>query len=375
MGLVPTSAFSSKNPFLFWEITSQECVFRVSFVLTNSLSCFFLWSPFIHHLVSYRLLHLRSQAYSPSHMIRSSIKYLDPVVVSKLKNIEVKAKLIVEGFITGMHKSPYHGFSVEFAEHRPYNVGESLKNIDWKVYGKTDKLFSKRYEEETNLRCQVVLDTSDSMRYPEQGVSKLEYGAYLAAALQYLMMGQRDAAGLTLFDDEIRYYAPPKSRYSWLVPMYQELEKIVADKERFTHKTATAKVLHQVALKFHRRSLVVLITDLFHPGESADSLFQALQHMRHEKHEILVFHLLDRKTEDQFDFPNRPTILRDLETGEKVEVMPQDVRQAYREQMEAFRRKFKQRCFEFSIDFVEVDVAQSYEKVLTDYLVKRRKLK
>ncbi len=308
-------------------------------------------------------------------MIRSSIKYLDPVVVSKLKNIEVKAKLIVEGFITGMHKSPYHGFSVEFAEHRSYNVGEPLKNIDWKVYGKTDKLYSKRYEEETNLRCQVVLDISDSMRYPAEGVSKLEYGAYLAAALQYLMMGQRDAAGLTLFDSDIRFYAPPKSRYSWLVPMYQELEKVVADKERFTHQTAAARVLHQVAKKFHRRSMVVLITDLFNPGESTDELFQALKHLRHEKHEVLVFHLLDRKTEDQFDFPNRPVILKDLESGEQLEVMPHEVREAYRNSMSAYLKRFKQRCFEFSIDFVEVDVAQSYEKALTDYLVKRRKVK
>ena len=308
-------------------------------------------------------------------MIRSSIKYLDPVVVSKLKNIEVKAKLIVEGFITGMHKSPYHGFSVEFAEHRSYNVGEPLKNIDWKVYGKTDKLYSKRYEEETNLRCQVVLDISDSMRYPAEGVSKLEYGAYLAAALQYLMMGQRDAAGLTLFDSDIRFYAPPKSRYSWLVPMYQELEKVVADKERFTHQTAAARVLHQVAKKFHRRSMVVLITDLFNPGESTDELFQALKHLRHEKHEVLVFHLLDRKTEDQFDFPNRPVILKDLESGEQLEVNPHEVRDAYRSSMSTYLKRFKQRCFEFSIDFVEVDVAQSYEKALTDYLVKRRKVK
>ncbi len=308
-------------------------------------------------------------------MIKSSIKYLDPAVVSRLQNIEIKAKMIVEGFITGMHKSPYHGFSVEFAEHRPYNVGEPLKNIDWKVYGKTDKLFTKRYEEETNLRCQVVLDISDSMRYPEKGISKLEYGGFLAAALQYLMMNQRDAAGLTLFDDEIRFYAPPKSKFSWLVPMYQELERVLADRERFTHKTATAKVLHQVAKKFHRRSLVVLITDLFHPGESSQEMFKALQHLRHEKHEILVFHLLDQKTEDKFDFPNRPTILRDLETGEKLEVMPNEIRKQYQEQMSAFRKQFKQRCHEYSIDFIEVDIAQNYEKTLTDYLVKRRKVK
>ncbi len=308
-------------------------------------------------------------------MSRTSVKYLDPVVVSKLKNIEIKAKLIVEGFITGLHKSPYHGFSVEFAEHRPYNVGESLKSIDWKVYGKTDKLFSKRFEEETNLRCQVVLDISDSMRYPEEGISKLEYGGYLSAALQYLMMGQRDAAGLTLFDDDIRFYAPPKSKFSWLVPMYQELERVLAEKDRFIHKTSTSSVLHKVARKFHRGSLVVLITDLFNSGEDPGKLFKALQHLRHEKHEILVFHLLDKNTEDQFNFPNRPIILKDLESGEKLEVMPHEVRDDYRREMEAYRKKFKQRCYEFSIDFIEVDIAQSYEKTLTDYLVKRRRIK
>jgi len=162
--------------------------------------------------------------------VKTEIKYLDPAVVSKLKNIEIKARMIVEGFITGLHKSPYHGFSVEFAEHRPYNPGEPLRNIDWKVYGKTDRLYSKRFEEETNLRCHVVMDVSDSMRYPEQGISKLEYGAYLAAALQYLMVLQKDAAGLTLFDSEVRFSAPPKARVSWLLPLFKKLEDGLQEK-------------------------------------------------------------------------------------------------------------------------------------------------
>ena len=305
----------------------------------------------------------------------TEIKYLDPVVVSKLKHIEIKAKRIVEGFITGLHKSPYHGFSVEFAEHKPYNPGESLKNIDWKVYGKTNKLYAKKYEEETNLRCQVVLDVSDSMRYPQKGMSKLEYGAYLAAALQYLMIGQRDAAGMTLFDEEIRFYAPPKSRYSWLVPIFSKLEEVVSSTDYFTHQTATAAVLHQLAMKFHRRSFVVLITDLFNQFDAMDELFKALRHLRHEKHEVLVFHLLDRKTEQNFEFPNRPIILKDLESGEKLEVLPHQIRDKYQEMMKKFNASFKQKCYEFKIDFIEVDIAQSYDKVLTDYLVKRRSLK
>ncbi len=313
-------------------------------------------------------------------MATKPIKYLDPLVVSRLKNIEIKAKLIVEGFITGMHRSPYHGFSVEFAEHRPYNAGESLRNIDWKVYGKTDKLFSKRYEEETNLRCQVVMDISDSMRYPQPGkgvntLTKLEYGAYLAAALQYLMIGQRDAAGLTLFDEDITFAAPAKSKYSWLVPMFKELERVAESKDFFTHKTATAEVLHKVAVKFNRRSFVVLITDLFSQANQMEELFQALKHLRHQKHEVLVFHLLDKRTEEDFDFPNRPIILKDLETGERIEVRPNEIRGQYKEMMRDFKATFKQKCYEFMIDFVEVDIAQSYDKVLTDYLVKRRSLK
>jgi len=311
-------------------------------------------------------------------MSATQIQYLDPLLVRKLSNIDIKAKMIVEGFITGMHRSPYHGFSVEFAEHRPYNAGESLRSVDWKVYGKTDKLFTKKYEEETNLRCQVVLDISDSMRYPVNApdrLSKLEYGAYLSAALQYLMIGQRDAAGLSLFDDALRFYAPPKSRYSWLLPMYLELERIVAQKEFFTRKTAAASVLNQLAIKFNRRSFVVIITDLFNQLEKQEEFLLSLQHLRHAKHEVIVFHLLDRKTEGEFDFPNRPLLLKDLESGETLEVLPSQVRSAYREMMARFTGTFKKKCYELNIDFVETDIAQPYSKALTDYLVKRQSIR
>lgn len=305
-------------------------------------------------------------------MAIQDIKYLDPVVVSKLKNIEIKARLIVEGFITGFHKSPYHGFSVEFAEHRPYNSGESLRNVDWKVYGKTDKLYTKRFEEETNLRCQVVLDISDSMRYPKTGISKLEYGAYLAASLQYLMMQQRDATGLTLFDEQVSFYAPPKSKKSWLVQMFKKLEEVVENKDKISHKTAHAKVIHELALKFQRRSFVVIITDLFNQLEGQDELFKSLQHLRHAKHEVILFNLLDRKTEEKFDFPNRPIVLEDLETGEKIQVNPAQIKDSYQQLMANRKATFRKKCHELNIDFVEVDVAQSYEKALTDYLIKRK---
>lgn len=307
-------------------------------------------------------------------MPTQEIKYLDPVVISKLKNIEVKARLIVEGFITGYHKSPYHGFSVEFAEHRPYNTGEPLRDVDWKVYARTDKLFTKRYEEETNLRCQVVLDVSDSMRYQTDGLSKLEYGAYLAAALQYLMVQQRDATGLTLFDESVRFYAPPRSRVSWLVPMFLELEKVVNQKDTFTHRTAHAKVLNQLAVKFHRRSFVVIITDLFNQLEGQDEFFQSLRHLRHAKHEVILFHLLDRKTEDEFDFPNRPLVLKDLETGEEVQVLPSQIKDGYKKLMTERRDTFRKKCHEFNIEFIEVDTAKPYDKVLADYLLKRQRI-
>jgi uncharacterized protein (DUF58 family) len=307
--------------------------------------------------------------------VKTEIKYLDPAVVSKLKNIEIKARLIVEGFITGLHKSPYHGFSVEFAEHRPYNPGEPLRNIDWKVYGKTDRLYSKRFEEETNLRCHVVMDVSDSMRYPENGISKLEYGAYLAAALQYLMVLQKDAAGLTLFDNEVRFSAPPKARVSWLLPLFKKLEEVAASKEYFSHTTSTPAVLHELSSRFPRRSLVVLITDLFDDVSQLQSYFEALQHLRHEKHEILIFHLLDKDTEEEFNLPpNQPLILKDMETGEEIRIVPGQIQEAYREKMKAYRDAFKKKCREFRIEMIETDIKQPYDKALTAYLIKRKML-
>ncbi|MCS7073364.1 MAG: DUF58 domain-containing protein [Bacteroidia bacterium] len=307
-------------------------------------------------------------------MANQTIPYLDPVVVSKLKNIEIKARLIVEGFITGLHKSPYHGFSVEFAEHRSYNNGESLRNIDWKVYAKTDKLFVKRYEEETNLRCNIVLDISDSMRYPENGISKLEYGAYLSAALAYLMMLQKDASGLTLFHEQITTYIPPKAKRSWLLQMFTTVEQVVQEKEVFLHKTATATVLHQLAQKFHRRSLVIIITDLFQNVSQLDDLFPALQHLRHENHEVLVFQLLDKSTEEEFAFTDQSILLKDLETGEELRVQPSQIREAYQTKMRELKDTFRRRCRELSIEFIEVDIRTPYDKALTDYLIKRKML-
>lgn len=306
-----------------------------------------------------------------------TLKYLEPSFISGLKTMEMKARLIVEGFITGLHQSPYHGFSVEFAEHRPYNPGESLRNIDWRVFGKTDRLYTKRYEEETNLRCYIALDVSDSMRYPQRHpnrLPKLEYGAYLAAALGWLMVQQRDAVGLTLFDDAIRYSTPAKAKTSWLLPLFAELEKTVANTEVFTHRTATASVLHQLGHQIGRRGLVVLITDLFSPEQPIEELFPALQRLRHANHEVIVFQLLDHETEALFEFGNIPLVLKDLETGEELKVQPEHIRQAYQTQMQAYVRTIKRRLQELNIDFFEIDIAKPYTKALTDYLIKRHRL-
>jgi uncharacterized protein (DUF58 family) len=302
------------------------------------------------------------------------IRYLDPATVSRLKSIEVMARMIVEGFITGLHKSPYHGFSVEFAEHRPYNSGEPLRNIDWKVFGRTDKLYTKRYEEETNLRCHLVLDVSDSMRYPRTGQSKLEYSAYLAAALGYLMFTQHDAVGLTLFDDQIRLQLQPRAKYSWLLPIFRRLEQVVDDQNIFTHRTATAKVLHELVQKIGRRGLVVIITDLFGGQQALDELFPALQHLRHHRHEVVIFQPLHVPSEVDFDLGNQPIILQDLETGEELEVMPEDLREDYQKQMKHYMASLKNKCRELNIDFNTLDITKPWDKALSDYLIKRRML-
>jgi len=302
------------------------------------------------------------------------IRYLDPLVVSKLNHIELKARLIVEGFLTGLHRSPYHGFSVEFAEHRPYPPGESLRNIDWKVLGKTDKLYVKKFEEETNLRAWLLLDISDSMRYPVGGpMTKLEYGAYIAAALGYLMVRQRDAVGAAFFDDRIDTFLPPKAKASWLVPMFARLEELTQTASQFTRRTATAEVLHNLARKLHRRGIVVLITDLL-SSEPPQKLFNALQHLRHQGHEILLFHLLDHATEAHLDLPNRPTILQDLETGEELRIQPEQIRAAYREKMGARLQALRTGSRRYNVDLMEVDIRMPFDKVLQRYLARRQAL-
>lgn len=291
--------------------------------------------------------------------------------------MELRARLIVEGFITGMHKSPYHGFSVEFAEHRPYNSGDELRHVDWKVYAKSDRYYVKQYEEETNLRHYVVLDTSASMRYKgDSTVSKLEYGSMLSAALHYLMVKQRDATGLVGFDKAVHTIRPPTSTSAHLRGLLSMLDKLTSTEPRPEKgdATAAAAALHEVAERIHRRALVVVVTDLFENVAVHDDLLKALRHLRYRGHEVLVFHVLDAATERQFKFPDVPMVFRDMETGEEVSLQPAQLRESYTEAVTAFTEAFRRRCREMAVDFVELDTAKPYDEALIAYLNKRRRL-
>lgn len=281
---------------------------------------------------------------------------------------------MVEGFITGMHKSPYHGFSVEFAEHRLYNEGESTRHIDWKVYARTDRLFSKRYEEETNLRCLIALDVSPSMFYPVESKSKLRFSIYAASALSYLLHRQRDAVGLCFFSDTIKEFTPVKSTPTHLDKLFTLLGNLSTQKAP-TGSTQVSKVLHEVAEKIHKRSLVIIFSDMFEGNESTDDVFKALQHLKHNKHEVIVFHVMDHQTELLFEFEDRPMEFIDLETNEKVKLNPGDVKQQYRLEAGKFYKSLKLRCNQYKIDFVEADVQSDFDTVLQTYLIKRAKMR
>jgi len=294
--------------------------------------------------------------------------------IAQHTSLELLARQMVEGFITGMHKSPYHGFSVEFAEHRLYNDGESTRHIDWKVYARTDRLFSKRYEEETNLRCLVAIDISPSMFYPVESRSKLRFSIYAASALSYLLHRQRDAVGLCLFSNTIKTFTPVKSAPTHLDKLFTVLEKL-SDQKGPEGGTHVAHVLHEIAEKIHKRSLVVIFSDMFDGDENTDDLFKALQHLKHNKHEVIVFHVMDHQTELLFDFDERPMEFIDLETNEKIKLNPGDVKQQYRLEAEKFHKSLKMRCNQYKIDFVEADVRGDFDIILQTYLIKRAKMR
>ncbi len=297
-------------------------------------------------------------------MQANTSKYLDPQFLANIGNLELIARSVVEGFITGLHKSPFHGFSVEFSQHRPYMPGDALRFVDWKVFARTDRYYIKQFEEETNLRSYILLDVSSSMSYRSGKISKWMYASYLASALAYLLLHQRDATGLVLFDDQIRLQMPPRSMGSYLRQMLGQIEQV-----RMGHDTSVATVLHRIAEQFRRRGLIILISDLL---DDPEQIIKGLKHFRHDKHEVLVFHILDRQ-ESEFAFTGN-VMFKDLESGEKIKTQPFFIRQQYRERFKSFLKYFQLELSKNNIDYQQMFTDEPLNIALTKFLSKRRRL-
>ena len=296
--------------------------------------------------------------------------------IQQLANLELLARQVVEGFVTGLHQSPFHGFSVEFAEHRLYNNGESVKNIDWKLLARTDKLFVKQFEEETNLRCFLLLDTSSSMNFPEKGTNKLEFSIYAAASLMYLFKKQRDAFGLCLFSNKIDWVSAAKSTSSHLFYLYAQLEKAY-NEPKINTTTDITGVLHHIAEQIHQRSMVIIFSDMLENGmnnEKLQDLFAAIQHLKYNKHEVVIFNVTDKQKELDFDFANRPHHFIDMESGENIKVHPGKIREAYRESLLHYRHQVALKCAQYRIDMIDANIEDGYHQILKKYLVKRNKM-
>jgi len=291
-------------------------------------------------------------------------KYLDPAVVTKLASIELKARLVVEGFIVGLHRSPYHGFSVEFAEHRQYMPGDDFRHIDWKVYGKSDRFYIKQFEEETNLKAYILLDASRSMGYKSNGISKLEYGSYLAASLAYLMLRQQDAPGLLVFDEKIRSFIPPRGARSHITPILKQLNNTEP-----SNKTDASVAFHELADRIRRRGLIIVISDLL---DDPDRLLLGLKHFRHRQHEVIVFQILD-PFERSFAYKGEARF-RDMETGRELLTDPWQIRRDYMDKLGDFLKSLSRSCRDSQIDYHLLDTSVPFDKALFGYLAKRSKL-
>ncbi len=299
--------------------------------------------------------------------------------IQALSALEFKARQVVEGFLAGLHKSPFHGFSVEFAEHRAYNAGESTRHLDWKLYARTDKLYVKRYEEETNLRCHLVIDASSSMYYPAKGEStqfnKEEFAVHAAAAFVQLLRKQRDAVGLTVFSDQVRITEEARSNAVHLRHIMGHLEGLLnSDAPDRGQKTSVVEALHDIAHRAHRRSLVVILSDMLDSADREAEVFDALQHLRFNKHDIIVFHVVDRKHELELDLADRPYTFVDVETGEQVKAHPSEIRDAYKSAMADRWHRLKLKCGQYRIDLVEADINAGFEPILLEFLTKRARL-
>ncbi len=296
--------------------------------------------------------------------------------ISSFQHLELLANQVVEGFISGMHKSPFHGFSAEFAEHKVYNVGESTRHMDWKLFAKTDRLYTKRYEEETNLRCHLIIDNSSSMHYPKLKENqaffenKIGFSVLASAVLMNLLKKQRDAVGLSIYSDTYEYYAPDKGSDRHHRMVLNQLENLLENPVQ-TKTTDTITFLHQIAEKMNRRSMIILFTDMFQ-SSNEEALFTALQHLKHNKHKVVLFHVVDAKTEIHFDFDNAPRKFIDLESGEEITLFADTVKEAYEKEAETYFKKLAQTCAQNKIRYVPVSVGANFEKILTTYLVEKQ---
>ncbi len=306
---------------------------------------------------------------------------IDQTRIPQYANLEFLARTVVEGFIVGLHKSPFHGFSVEFSEHRLYNPGEPTRHINWKLFGRTDRMYVKRYEEETNLRCHVVIDNSSSMYFPIREFTdidhpnKIAFSVYSAACIMNLLRRQRDALGLSFFSEKVTLHTQAKSNsihHKFLLGKLEEiLTPIAVDEHRISDVTNS---LHFIAENIHRRSLILLFSDMFDVASDNASLFDALQHLRYNKHEVILFHVVDKKKELDFDYENRPYRFVDMETGDEIKLQPSEVRKSYANAIGNFHNELKLKCAQYKIDFIEADINKGFEQVLLPYLLKREKL-
>lgn len=294
------------------------------------------------------------------------------------QNLELLAKQVVEGFISGIHKSPFHGFSAEFAEHKLYNKGESTKHIDWKLFAKTDKLYTKRYEEETNLRCHMILDNSASMHYPAvkalglDNLNKIGFGVLAIAALMNTLKKQRDAVGLSIYSDVYQFHAPEKGSERHFQMLLAQLNQVSLDPKP-AQQTATYTYLHQIAEKIKRRSLIFLFTDMFQTETTDEALFDALRHLKHNKHEVVLFHLLDQEHEIEFNFSNTPKRYIDIETGEHIDLYADTIKEQYQNLAKQYIADIKLKCAQYRINYVPVDVKGDFTTILNTFLTERRK--
>lgn len=295
------------------------------------------------------------------------------------KNLEHLAKQVVEGFISGMHKSPFHGFSAEFAEHKIYNLGDSTKHIDWKLFAKTDKLYTKKYDDETNLRCHIIIDNSSSMHYPLienlsiKRLNKIAFSALASASLMQILKKQRDAVGLSVYSDVLEFYSPEKGSERHHQMLLNTLDELVS-KKPVNSNTNTYKFLHQIAEKIHRRSLIFVFTDMLQSDIEEENLFEALSHLKYNKHEVVLFHVLDLKKELNFNFENSPKKYLDLETNDFVNLYADQAKQNYISGFSKYINKLKNKCLNYKVNYVQADINGDFNTILSTYLLERQKL-